>query len=143
VQPDGVNLCYFKPRLGFALTLLPNKKNLWFLYLYIFTTQFHRPSIFLTINNLSLKYQRFTPSGCKDICVKKGVIGRDYITFRRFFRLNWCISKCKMSTFMDHQNCSIFNNNKIIKRAMIQEMLVNRIYYYYYVYLLFLPFSPH
>ena len=28
LQHDGVNLCYFKLRLGFAITLHPNKKRL-------------------------------------------------------------------------------------------------------------------
>ena len=41
-----------------------------------FATHFPRPLIFQTINSgrsnsLSLKYQRFTPSGCKDIGVRK------------------------------------------------------------------------
>ena len=40
------------------------------------TTQFHRPQIFETMNsvrsnNLSLKYQRFTQSGCRAIGIKK------------------------------------------------------------------------
>ena len=39
---------------------------------YIFATQCRRPLTFQTmnsvrLNNLSLKYQRCTPSGCKDI----------------------------------------------------------------------------
>ena len=44
--------------------------------LYIFAIQYRRPFIFQTMNyigpiNLSLKYQRFTPSGCKDIEIRK------------------------------------------------------------------------
>ena len=46
--------------------------KLWFSNPYIFETQCLRPNIFQTkytvrSNNLSLKYQRFTPSGSKDI----------------------------------------------------------------------------
>ena len=42
---------------------------------YIFATQCRRPLIYQTMNNfrsirLSLKYQRFTPSGCKDIGIR-------------------------------------------------------------------------
>ena len=42
----------------------------------IFSTQSSRPSIFQTmnyvrLNNPSLKYQRFTPSGCRDIGNRK------------------------------------------------------------------------
>ena len=44
--------------------------------LYIFATQCRRPLIFQTMNsvrpnNLSLKYQRFTSSDCKDIGIKQ------------------------------------------------------------------------
>jgi len=44
--------------------------------LYIVLTQCRRPSIFQTMysvisNNLSLKYQRFKPSGCRDIEIRK------------------------------------------------------------------------
>ena len=47
-----------------------------FLFLYNLTIRFPRPLIFQTINSirsnsLSLKYQRFTPSGCKDKGVRK------------------------------------------------------------------------
>ena len=46
------------------------------LFLYIFATQCRSHFIFQTINfvrsnNLSLKYQRHTPSGCKDIEIIK------------------------------------------------------------------------
>ena len=42
----------------------------------ICTTQSRRPLIFQTMNsvrsnNLSLKYQRFTPSSCRDIVIRK------------------------------------------------------------------------
>ena len=52
--------------------------KLWFYNPYIFSTQSCKPLIFQTINsvrsiNLSLKYQRFTPSGCKDIRIGKFV----------------------------------------------------------------------
>ena len=45
-------------------------KKIFVQHLYIFATQFRKPKIFHTknsvaLNNLSLKYQRFTPSGCK------------------------------------------------------------------------------
>ena len=50
--------------------------KLRFSYSYNLATCFSRPLIFQTINSgrsssLSLKYQRFTPSGCKDIGVRK------------------------------------------------------------------------
>ena len=50
--------------------------KLRFSYSYNLATCFPRPLIFQTINSgrsssLSLKYQRFTPSGCKDIGVRK------------------------------------------------------------------------
>ena len=43
---------------------------------YIFATQCRRPSIFqtliyVTINNLSLKFQKFNPTGCEDIGIQK------------------------------------------------------------------------
>ena len=43
---------------------------------YFFATQCRRPQIFKTMNsirsnNLSLKYQWFTPSGCNDIRIRK------------------------------------------------------------------------
>ena len=48
----------------------------WFSGPYIFATQCRRPKIFQTMkyvrsNNLSFKYQRVTPSGCKDIGISK------------------------------------------------------------------------
>ena len=54
---------YTKPQLTFLALHSLNTS--------IFATQCRRPSIFLSINsvrsnNLSLKYQRFTPRGCKD-----------------------------------------------------------------------------
>ena len=50
--------------------------KLWFSNSYNLATHSPRPLIFQTINSvrsnsLSLKYQRFTPSGCKDIEVRK------------------------------------------------------------------------
>ena len=50
--------------------------KLRFSHYYNLATRFPRPLIFQTINSarsnsLSLKYQRFTPSGCKDIGVRK------------------------------------------------------------------------
>ena len=43
---------------------------------YILTTRCRRPLIFQTmytvrLNSISLKYHRFTPSGCKDIGLRK------------------------------------------------------------------------
>ena len=56
ICPKELNLCH----------------RLWFYNPYIFATQCLRPYLFQTkytvrSNNLSLKYQRFTPSGSKDI----------------------------------------------------------------------------
>ena len=50
--------------------------KLWFSNPYIFSTQCCRPLIFQTMNyvrlsNPSLKYQRFTPTGCRDIGIRK------------------------------------------------------------------------
>ena len=50
--------------------------NLKFSNLYIFESRCHRPFIFQTIislrsNNLRWKYQMVTPSGCKDIGIRK------------------------------------------------------------------------
>ena len=50
--------------------------KLRFLNSYNLATRFSRPLIFQTINygrsnSQSLKYQRFTPSGCKDIGIRK------------------------------------------------------------------------
>ena len=50
--------------------------SLWFSNLYIFVIQCRRPLIFQTMNsvrwkNLSLKYQRITPSGGKNIGIRK------------------------------------------------------------------------
>ena len=50
--------------------------KLWFSYSYIFAAQWPRPEIFQTINsvssnNKSLKYQSFTPSGCKVVRIRK------------------------------------------------------------------------
>ena len=50
--------------------------KLWFSNFNIVATQCRRPLIFQTMNsvrlsNVSLKYQRFTSSGCKDIGVTK------------------------------------------------------------------------
>ena len=49
--------------------------KLWFSNPYIFTTQCRRPDTFQTVNsvgskNLSLKYQKFTPYGYKDIGIR-------------------------------------------------------------------------
>ena len=49
--------------------------QLWFFNTYIFAAQCRRPEIFQSMNyvrsnNLSLKYQRFTPSGCTDIGIR-------------------------------------------------------------------------
>ena len=45
--------------------------KLWFSNSYNFATRFPKPLIFQTFNSVSLKYQRFTSSGSKDIWVKK------------------------------------------------------------------------
>ena len=64
----------FKNFLNKGIESLP--QQLWFANPYIFATQGRISKIFQTlnyvkINKLSLKYQRFTPSGCKDIKIKK------------------------------------------------------------------------
>ena len=41
--------------------------KLWFFNLYILATQCRKPLISVILNNLSSKYQRFTPSGCNNI----------------------------------------------------------------------------
>ena len=51
-------------------------RKLYFSKLYIFATQSRRPLMFQTMNsvmpnNLSLKYQRFTSSDCKDIGINQ------------------------------------------------------------------------
>ena len=43
---------------------------------YIFTTRFRRPKIFQTVKSVrsksqSIKYQKFTPTGCEDIRIRK------------------------------------------------------------------------
>ena len=59
--------------------------KLWFSNLYIFVTQCGRPQIFQTMNsvrwkNLSLKYQRFAPSGGKNIGIRKS----EFVTKTQF-----------------------------------------------------------
>ena len=69
-----VRFCHiFSPRITKELSLC---HKLWFSYPYIFATQCLRPHVFqnkytVRSNNLSLKYQRFTPSGSKDMGIKK------------------------------------------------------------------------
>ena len=58
--------------------------KLWFSNSYNLGTHFPRPLIFQTINyvssnSLSLKYQRFTPSGCKDIGIKNVILSKNSI----------------------------------------------------------------
>ena len=61
-------------------------KSIRFSNPYIFATQCRRSYVFQTINslrlnNLSLKYQMFMPSGCKDIQIKKF----EFVTKTEFF----------------------------------------------------------
>ena len=56
-----------------------------FLFSFFCETQCHRPKIFQTMNsmrsnNISLKYQRFTTSGCKDLGIRK-ISDKDSIPF--------------------------------------------------------------
>ena len=56
---------------------------------YIFGTKCCRPQIFQTMhsvrsNNQSLKYQRFTTLGSKDICIRKS----EFVAKAKFFKLN-------------------------------------------------------
>ncbi len=47
---------------------------IWFIIIYKFATEFYRLQIFQTMNSVkikSLKYQRFTTSGCKGIRFEK------------------------------------------------------------------------
>ena len=72
--------CIFKESLSayqnmYAKELSFSHKH-WFSIPCILATQCRRPLIFQTINyvrpkNLSFKYQRSTPSDCKDICIRK------------------------------------------------------------------------
>ena len=61
---------------SFNSKVLSLYNKLWFSNPYIFSIQCRRPLIFQTMkyvrsNNLSLKYQMFTPSSCRDIGIKK------------------------------------------------------------------------
>ena len=63
--------------------------NLWFSNPNIFATQCRIPKIFPTMNSvksnkLSLKYKRFTPSGCKDI----GIIKSEFAVKTHFLFMN-------------------------------------------------------
>ena len=58
------------------------------------STPCHRTEIYQTMNpdtsnNLSLKYQRFTPSGCKDIGIKKFefVAKTQFLSFNCYFSI--------------------------------------------------------
>ena len=67
IHPNSSNLC---------LKELSLCHKLWFSYPNIFPTQWRRPNIFQTLNsvrsiNLSLKYQKFTPWGCKDKGIRR------------------------------------------------------------------------
>ena len=75
----SVQLWFFSPSSLEQLQIIKELSfchKLRFSYSYNLETCFPRPLIFQTINSgrsnsLSLKYQRFTPSGCKDIGVRK------------------------------------------------------------------------
>ena len=59
--------------------------KLWLSTLFIFATQWLRPYLFQTMNsdrwkNLSLKYQRFTPSGEKNMGIRKS----EFVTKTQF-----------------------------------------------------------
>ena len=67
---EETHICKNLKYLGFKELSLCHK--LWFSNPYFFSTQCLRPYIFQAkytdkSNNLSLKYQRFTPSGFKDL----------------------------------------------------------------------------
>ena len=64
--------------------------KLWFSNRNIFAAQCRRPLIFQTINsvrsnNLGLKYQRFTRSGCKDAGIKKS----EFVAKTQFLTGSW------------------------------------------------------
>ena len=84
---------------GKEIKSLPQLYKLWLIYNpNIFATQCCRPTIIQTINyvstdNLSLKYQRFTPSGCKVIgkriliwvCDKDPIFFLNLVSYLIFF----------------------------------------------------------
>ena len=83
--------------------------KLWFSYPYIFATQCRRTLIFQTMNhvrpnNLSLKYHRFAPSGCKDIQIRKF----EFVAKTQFF-LEKKKSKCFSHKGLNGNRCKNLN----------------------------------
>ena len=73
IGPFNFSTEEFQISMGKELSL---RHKLRFYNPYIFVAQCRRPLIFQTINsgrsnNQSLKYQRFTPTSCKDIGIRK------------------------------------------------------------------------
>ena len=73
IGPCNFSTEEFQINMGKELSL---RYKLRFSNPYIFVAQCRRPLIFQTINsgrsnNQSLKYQRFTPTSCKDIGIRK------------------------------------------------------------------------
>ena len=75
--------------------------KLWFSNPYIFATHWRRPWIFPTMNyirsnNLSLKWQRFTPSGWKDIWIRQF----KFVSKTQFlWKYSWWCSKIPLTVF--------------------------------------------
>ena len=75
---------------GFKVMLERNWVFFWFSIPFILATQCRRPLIFQTLHyarpkNLSLRYQRFTPSDCKDIGIRRfELVGK-----LSFFKISW------------------------------------------------------
>ena len=72
----------------------------WFSNLNIFATQCRRPLIFQTTNsarwnNLSLKYQRFSPLDCKN----KGIRKSEFVAKNQFLYL-WFLKRIKENVFI-------------------------------------------
>ena len=80
--------------------------KLWFSNPVIFATRYCRSLIFQTMNcasySLSLKYQWFTPSGCKDIRIRIF----EFVTKTQFLFLFYILQKRKRNLLM----CRILEN---------------------------------
>ena len=100
--------------------------KLWFSIPYIFATQCCRPWIFQTINsvrsnNLSLKYQRFRPPGCRDI----GFRNFEFVAKLNFFRFRnqilrfLCFYEMYMKSYKPNPR---LNNNKTNMNKILQKI---------------------
>ena len=112
--------------------------KLWFSNPYIFATQCRRPLIFQTMNhvrpnNISLKHQRFTPLGCKDVEIRKfEFVVKTHFLLREFLshiRFHFEFRDYGYNKFLNCSEANIYFQDFYKKTHILMKIKLKNLYF--------------